>query len=81
MQPLVFFSNFTRLVITVFMAGTEGYGLVIYNKNLGFYRIESDFMNATDPTMEGQSFYSKDSSRSLTIINKCKYPVSNTNII
>ncbi|XP_071565715.1 major royal jelly protein 1-like [Temnothorax nylanderi] len=59
---------------TVFMAGTEGYGLVIYNKNSGFYRIESDFMN--DPTMEGQSFYSKDSSLSLTIINKYLYHAS-----
>ncbi|KYN02082.1 Major royal jelly protein 1 [Cyphomyrmex costatus] len=47
---------------TVYIADITGYGLVIYNRYLGFCRIESDFMKPTHPnfTIENESFYFED---------------------
>ncbi|KAL0131474.1 hypothetical protein PUN28_002774 [Cardiocondyla obscurior] len=57
--------------VTVFMADIEGYGLAIYNGK-DFCRVESDFMNATNPnfTINDQSFYLEDGILGLTIINE-----------
>ncbi|XP_018313754.1 major royal jelly protein 3 [Mycetomoellerius zeteki] len=60
---------------TVFMADVEGYGLAIYNENIGFCRIESNYMKPTDAnfTIENQSFYLEDGILGLTIIYEQLY--------
>jgi len=57
------------------MADVEGFGLVIYNKNSNFCRIESNDMKPTNSnfTIENQSFDLADGPLGLTMIDTSKY--------
>lgn len=68
------------------MADIEGFSLAIYNENSSFCRVESDSMKPTDPvfTIGNDSFtlvLPQDGILGLTIINECKYSISNIKII
>ncbi|XP_018313753.1 major royal jelly protein 1 [Mycetomoellerius zeteki] len=71
--PLAYVRDCSRIDdATVYMSDVIGFGLVIYNRYLGFCRIESDFMKPTHPnfTIENESFYLEDGILGLATIHE-----------
>jgi len=74
--PLVYVPDCSRIYdAIIFIADVEGYGLVTYNKQSGFRRIESYTMNPTDPyfNIAGYNFTLNDGILPLTTIHKDLY--------